>query len=277
MLKYFFALFALLILVVVSIAGFRGQFSKRPPIELFPDMDNQPKVKSQVPSKFFADGRGNRLPVAGTVPMGYAAPLQDQATGEIVEMEGPYKQITFGGTPDYFHTGKMGDRWGTGIPLEVTMAVMDRGRERYNISCKVCHGAVGLGNGMAAQLGLNAVANLQIERIRTMADGEIFNTITNGKNTMFGYGHNIQVQDRWAIIAYLRALQRAQHGSIEDVPADVLAQLQASQQQPSVTPPAENSVGPAPTDSAPANPVDSLAEPALENTLPPSATEPAQQ
>jgi len=227
MLRYFFALFALTILVVVSLAGFRGQFFKQPPIEIFPDMDHQPKVKAQVPSQFFADGRGNRLPVPGTVPVGYSTPLRDQATGEIVEMGGPYKQIAFGAMPDYFNTGKIGDRWGTGIPLEVTMEVMERGRERYNISCKVCHGAVGLGNGIASQFGLAAVANLQIERIRVMADGEIYNTITHGKNTMMGYGHNIQVEDRWAIVAYLRAMQLAQNATIDVVPPGELAALQA--------------------------------------------------
>lgn len=266
MLKYFFAIFALLVLVIVSLAGFRGQFFKDPPIELFPDMDHQPKVKAQVTSEFFADGRGNRPPVPGTVPVGYSMPLRDQATGQIVEMEGPYKQISFGGPPDYFHTGKMGDRWGTGIPLEVTMAVMDRGRERYNISCKVCHGVVGLGDGLAAQFGLNAVANLQLDRIRTMSDGEIFNTITHGKNTMMGYGHNIQVEDRWAIIAYLRALQRAQHGSVNDVPPDVLASLEAASAAEEAEI-AEEASGELPS-AAPADAADT-------DTLPPSATDSA--
>lgn len=247
MLRYFFILFALLVVVVVSMAGFRGQFFKEPPIEIFPDMDHQPKVKAQVPSKFFADGRGNRLPVPGTVPVGYSSPLRDQETGEIVKMEGPYKDIAFGALPDYYNTGKIGDRWGTGIPLEVTMEVMDRGRERYNISCKVCHGAVGLGNGITTEFGLAAVANLQLERIRVMADGEIFNTITHGKNTMMGYGHNIQVEDRWAIIAYIRALQRAQNATIEDVPSAELAALEAGAAADEVVLQAEE------TEAAPAN------------------------
>jgi len=225
MLKYFFLIFSLLVVVIVSMAGFRGQFSTRPPIEIFPDMDHQPKVNAQVPSRFFADNRAARPPVEGTVPLGYSTPLRDQQTGEITEMSGPYMQIDFGASPEYINTGKMGDRWGTGIPIEVTMAVMERGRERYNISCKVCHGAVGLGNGVATEYGLAAVANLQLERIREMADGEIFDTITHGKNTMMGYGHNIQVNDRWAIVAYMRALQRAQNATTEDVPPMELAKL----------------------------------------------------
>lgn len=227
MLKYFFLLFALTIVAIVSVAGFRGDFSKKPPIEIFPDMVRQPKVKAQTPSAFFGDDRSARPPVEGTVPMGYSTPLRDQATGEIVEMGGPYMQIHFTNAPDYYNTGKMGDQWGTGIPLEVTMDVMARGRERYNISCKVCHGAVGLGNGIAVEYGLAAVANLQLERIREMADGEIFNTITHGKNTMMGYGHNIQVEDRWAIVAYMRALQLAQNATVDDVPPAELTRLRA--------------------------------------------------
>ena len=259
MLKYFFLIFSLVIIAIVSLAGFRGQFSKKPPIELFPDMDRQPKVKAQVPSKFFGDDRGARLPVAGTVPLGYSMPLFDQQTGEIVEMEGPYKQISFSGAPDYFNTGKIGDSWGTGLPLEVTMAVMDRGRERYNISCKVCHGSVGLGNGITVEYGLAAVANLQLERIRDMADGEIFNTITNGKNTMMGYGHNIQVEDRWAIIAYLRALQKAQNATVDDVPPEQLTilqkELQAEEAAVGETPPAAAESAP---ETAPQEAGDSL-------------------
>ncbi len=227
MLKYFFVIFALVIVAIVSMAGFRGQFSKQPPIEIFPDMDRQPKVKAQVPSRFFADNRGARLPVKGTVPIGYSMPLHDEETGAIVEMGGPYKQIRFSAAPDYLNTGKIGDQWGTGMPMEVTIAVMERGQERYNISCKVCHGAAGFGNGLATEYGLAAVASFHDQRIKEMADGEIYNTITHGKNTMLGYGHNIQVPDRWAIIAYIRALQRSQSASVSDLPPGELSRLEA--------------------------------------------------
>jgi mono/diheme cytochrome c family protein len=229
MLRYFFALFALTIILIVSIAGFRGQFSQKPPIELFPDMDRQPKVKAQTPSEFFADNRSARPPVDGTVPMGYSIPIRDEA-GTIVEMQGPYKQIAFTGSPDYYNTGKMGDQWGTGLPIAIDDDVMQRGRERYNISCRVCHGAVGLGNGVAGEFGLAAIANLHQERIVEMADGEIFNTITNGKNTMMGYGHNIQVPDRWAIVAYLRALQRSRRVPADELPPAELYRLQSGEQ-----------------------------------------------
>jgi len=104
---------------------------------------------------------------------------------------------------------------------------MQRGKERYTIYCAVCHGASGGGNGIAGQYGLVAIASYHQDRLRTMADGEIFNTITHGKNTMLGYGANIPVDDRWAIVAYVRALQIAQTATIADVPADERAKLEA--------------------------------------------------
>jgi mono/diheme cytochrome c family protein len=120
----------------------------------------------------------------------------------------------------------MGDRWGTGVPIEVTPALMERGRQRFNITCAMCHGATAAGNGITKQYGLTTVVTLQDERIRKMADGEIFNTITHGKNTMMAYGPNITVADRWAIIAYLRALQRSQNAGIADVPEQYRAELE---------------------------------------------------
>jgi mono/diheme cytochrome c family protein len=106
--------------------------------------------------------------------------------------------------------------------------VMGRGQQRFGIYCAVCHGATGAGNGIAQKFGLNTVQSLLQDRIRTMADGEIFNTITHGKNTMLGYGDRIQVIDRWAIIAYLRALQKSQGGAVVgDVPPAERVKLEA--------------------------------------------------
>ena len=228
MLKYFFYTFGLVVILVVAVAGFRGQKSQKPPIEIFPDMDHQPKVKAQVPSAFFADGRGNREPVAGTVPLGYAMPLHKPIDGSTGESTSPYKQVRFSSGVSYFDTGKMDNMWGTGIPFEVTPELIARGQERYAISCKVCHGAAGDGNGIAGKYGLVAIANLHQTRIRDMADGEIFNTITHGKNTMMGYGDRIQVQDRWAIVAYMRALQLSQGGAtVNDLPPAERAKLEA--------------------------------------------------
>ena len=100
----------------------------------------------------------------------------------------------------------------------------------------MCHGPTAAGNGITKQYGLNTVVTLQDDRIRKMADGEIFNTITNGKNTMMAYGPNIMVADRWAIIAYLRALQRSQNAAIVDVPPEHRADLE----KPAENKPPEN-------------------------------------
>ena len=226
MLRGFLVIFLLSTIAVVAVLGFRGQKTTLPPSEVFPDMVRQPKVRAQAPLDLFADGRGPRLPVPGTVPFGYEMPKfgQDNEPGKDV---GPWTHPhpDFGVGTDYYDTGKMGDQWGTGIPLPVTAELMKRGEQRFNITCAMCHGATGAGNGITKQYGLATVVSLLDERIRKMSDGEIFNTITNGKNTMMPYGPNVIVPDRWAIIAYLRALQRSQNATIGDVPEDRRAEL----------------------------------------------------
>ncbi len=224
MLRYFFIGLGLFLVMLFAVAGFRGQKSGKPPIEIFPDMDHQPKVKAQVPSRFFADDRGNRLPVAGTVPLGYEMPLDGENP---FPDEGKYRMVRFSAGTDYLNTGRFGNQWGTGIPLPVTAELLQRGQERYTIFCGVCHGASGGGNGVAGQYGLVAIANLHQERLRDMADGEIYQTITHGKNTMLGYGASIPLDDRWAIVAYVRALQLAQTATINDVPVEERAKLEA--------------------------------------------------
>lgn len=235
MLRYFFVGFSLLVLLLVSMTGLRGWKSKHPPIELFPDMVRQEKYKAQTESSFYADGRSARKHVKGTVPFGYAVPQNKadskSSNGEapllqnVMDHLSPYENIQFSASPNYVATGRMGNQWGTGIPFEVTAAIMKRGRERYTINCAVCHGAVGLGNGITSKYGLNGIANLQQQRLRDMTDGEIFNTITWGKNTMMSYGSTIQVPDRWAIICYLRALQRSQNATMADLPESERAKL----------------------------------------------------
>jgi mono/diheme cytochrome c family protein len=249
MLRAFFVIFLLCTIAVIAVFGFRGQKSTQPPQEIFPDMVRQPKVRAQAPLDFFSDGRGPRLPVAGTVPIGYEMPARNASRGDAAgqkpqppgtqqEMDvGPWSHphASFSVGTDYYDTGKMGDHWGTGIPLEVTPELMERGRQRFNITCAMCHGAAAMGNGIVKQHGLATVVSLQDERIRKMADGEIFNTVTNGKNTMMAYGPNIIVPDRWAIIAYLRALQRSQNAAIADVPDNQRAQLDKPASPPPAT------------------------------------------
>ena len=223
MLRYFFIGLGLFLVGLFAVAGFRGQKSEKPPIEIFPDMDHQPKVKAQAPSEFFADGRGNRQPVPGTVPLGYEAPVSKENP---FPDEGKYRMVRYSTGTDYLNTGRFGNQWGTGIPMPVTAELMQRGQERYTIFCGVCHGASGGGNGVAGQYGLVAIASFHQDRLRDMADGEIYNTITHGKNTMLGYGSKIPVDDRWAIVAYVRALQAAQTATLADVPPEERTKLE---------------------------------------------------
>ncbi len=230
MLRGFFLIFFLLGIAMVAFLGFRGQRSTGSPIEVFPDMVRQPKVRAQAPLGFFSHNRGARVPVAGTVPIGYEMllPSTKADTGAAPVAPGAESQpaVSFSAGNDYANTGKMGSNWGTGIPLEMTPQLMARGEQRFNINCAVCHGVAALGNGITKQYGLTTVVTLQDERIRNMADGEIFDTITHGKNTMMAYGPNVTLNDRWAIIAYLRALQRSQNASPEDVPPEARIELE---------------------------------------------------
>jgi len=231
MLRGFFLIFILSGVALVAIFGFRGQHSTGSPLEVFPDMVRQPKVRAQAPSGFFADGRGSRVPINGTIPIGYDMPRPQTIASPAGAVSVPptRSHLSFSDGGDYYNSGKMGTNWGTGLPPELGLdaALMERGRERFSITCAMCHGATATGNGITKQYGLATVVTLQDDRIRKMADGEIFNTITNGKNTMMAYGSNLTVRDRWAVIAYLRALQRSQNATQADVPPDQRKTLEA--------------------------------------------------
>ena len=220
--KYFFLAFLSVVLLVLIVAGPRGRHTPGRPLELFPDMVRQSKLKPQQPSAFFADGVGPRRPVDGVVPMGFDIP-DKTAASEIAAVsagQAPEEQprLRYTEAPDYYDTGKIGDQWGTGIPIEVTPAIMARGQDRFQINCQVCHGGTGSGNGVTSKYGLNGIANYHDDKYLKMADGEIFNTITNGHNSMMGYGANLTVADRWAIITYIRSLQRSQTVKLADLP-----------------------------------------------------------
>jgi mono/diheme cytochrome c family protein len=233
-LRAFLLISLLLTIAAVAVLGFRGEKGTNEPWEIFPDMVRQVKVRAQAPLGFFADGRGPRMPVNGTVPIGYEMPNPHAGAAESHVAAG------FSVGTDYMNTGKMGNtNWGTGIPVPVTPQLLQRGRERFSITCAMCHGATATGNGITKSYGLATVVTLQDDRIRKMSDGEIFNTITNGKNTMMAYGPNIMVEDRWAIIAYLRALQRSQNATAADVPPEHRAEMD----KPAETKPPEGKPG----------------------------------
>lgn len=213
--RYFFLIYALIALIVVGIFGVRGQKFSKPPVRIFPDMDEQDKLKAQKPDAFFADGQGGRLPVAQTQPRGFN-PQGEKSIGGIPEYE-------FGGQTGYYYTGHVGDYYGIGMPEELKLTnesaaeLIRRGEERYGIYCAVCHGASGDGNGITAQYGVpvagNPNAKLNAISAETYPDGRLFEVITAGKGQMSGYGYNIPVRDRWAIIAYIHTLQAAKASS----------------------------------------------------------------
>ena len=211
MVRTFLILFVVAVVAVISMAGFRGEKFTGTPLQITPDMKHQPKVITQHASRFFQDGRADHPPVVGTIPVGYSLPGRYYQSG----VNNLAASSSFTSEPTYKDTGMMGDVYGDGIPLEVSAKLLDRGRERYEIFCSVCHDRSGSGNGVAKAFGLVTVASLMDDRIKGQADGQIFSTITNGKNTMGAYGPNIAVEDRWAIIAHIRALQASQSGKVQ--------------------------------------------------------------
>jgi mono/diheme cytochrome c family protein len=187
--------------LVVSILGFRGTKFTSPPLDVFPEwafpsMEHQPKLRPQSQSAFFADGRADRTPPAHTVARGM---LRED---------------------DHLYRGKdASGGFAAGLPggLTIDSAFLARGRDRYQIYCAPCHGQLGDGNGITKRYGMGATPTYHDPRLRSMPEGEIFNTITNGKNTMLPYADKLAPEDRWAVVAYVRALQRAQQGTTADV------------------------------------------------------------
>jgi hypothetical protein len=215
MLKPFFMTAIPLGICAVSFLGFRGQSFSDTPLQIFSDMKHQPKVITQHPSQVFSDGRADREPVQGTLPRGYSLKGRYSATNASNVGGG------FAAGNDYFNTGSQGGFYGSGFPVKVDTDLLARGENRYNIHCAVCHDLNGSGNGPTKALGLATVASLTDDRIRVQPDGQIFATITHGKNTMGAYGPNIAVKDRWAIVAYVRALQAQVSTPASEIPDNV--------------------------------------------------------
>lgn len=215
--RYILATFLLLALIVVSVAGFRGGLSRKPPLEVFPDMDRQAKLRPQSAQEFHADGLASRFHPPNTVARATPVlvgdervmPFQDHPlnTGMVVG--------TPSGATNFVELN----------PLPVTAQLLARGRERYNIHCQPCHGLAGDGKGVTTKYGMVVIANLHDPRIVRMPDGEIFNTITHGKNLMQSYASTVDPADRWAVIAYVRALQLSHLATIDEVPAAQQAAL----------------------------------------------------
>ncbi|MDQ3346854.1 MAG: cytochrome c [Acidobacteriota bacterium] len=186
----------------------RGCTSSRPPIHLNPSMDNQPKVRPQTASTFFFDGLSMREPVPGTVAIGGLKEDEAFFTGK--------------GTDGQFVATIPGPVPGTG-PETDDAARIERGRQRYVIYCQPCHDARGDGKGILFQRGSVPTASFHQDTIRTYPDGQIFDVITNGKGLMAGYRWPIPPADRWAIVAYVRELQRKRPATGPGTPASAAA------------------------------------------------------
>lgn len=170
------------------------------------DMHDQPRYESYETSELFENASASRLPPEGTVARGH---LKNDAL---------------------LYTGKVGGEFSAVFPYKVTRDILTRGQERYNIFCSPCHDRVGNGNGIIVQRGMKKPPSFHIVRLREAEPGYFFDVITNGYSAMYSYASRIPVKDRWAIIAYIRALQLSQSASYEDVSKEDLAQLEGETQ-----------------------------------------------
>jgi len=164
------------------------------------DMHDAPSYDPLQATTFFPDGRASRTPVANTV-----------ARGQLRE-------------DVHLYQGRVDGQLAATFPMPVTAQVMARGQERFNVFCAPCHGKTGAGNGMVVQRGFRAPPSFQEERLRNAPAGYFFDVMTNGFGAMQDYSAQVPPQDRWAIAAYIRALQLT-NARVEDVPADRRAEL----------------------------------------------------
>lgn len=184
---------ALLLVCLLGLGGCRSTF-EHPPVQVIPDMDSQAKVKANAESRFFRDGNGNRVAVPGTVSRSaqpyayYGAP--ERAIAELRN------------------------------PVAPTREVLDRGRNRFETFCAVCHGLDGRGNGVVVEHGYPQPPSLHSKKINEYPDAMIFHIISNGQNAMPSYAPQITPEDRWATVMYLRALLRSRAAKPEDLPME---------------------------------------------------------
>ncbi|MDQ6788202.1 MAG: cytochrome c [Acidobacteriota bacterium] len=165
-------------------------------------MASQPSARPLEPSSFFADKQSARQPVAGTIPSGFTE------TGERVAAEESF------------------DKNSNQLPFPLTEEVLQRGRERFEINCAVCHGKTGDGNGMIVKRGFSPPPTFLSEHLRNHPLGHFYDVITNGYGGMGAYAAQVEPRDRWAIAAYIRALQISQNATVQDVPAEKLGDLE---------------------------------------------------
>jgi mono/diheme cytochrome c family protein len=172
------------------------------------DMHDQPKYKPYRASDFFGDGRSARPLPEGTV-----------ARGRLKE-------------DVHLHTGRVNGQLADTFPFAITEASLARGRERYGIYCTPCHGLAGYGDGMVVARGYRKASSFHVDRLRAEPPGYFYDVIANGFGAMPSYAAQIPVDDRWAIVAYVRALQLSQHATLQDVPPEKRGELGAPAASP---------------------------------------------
>ena len=177
------------------------------------DMQDQPKMKPYRSTSFFGDGLSMRQPVEGTIPRGYLRSDSVLFTGKKEKSA----QSTPSPSPASGNQNAYADDTDT-FPFPITEETMQRGRERFGIFCSACHGLSGHGDGMIVRRGYRQAANFHDDRLRQAPVGHFFDVITNGWGAMPSYAPQVPVQDRWAIIAYIRALQAAEPQETQKAP-----------------------------------------------------------
>ena len=171
------------------------------------DMHDAPRYEPLEASAFFDNGGSARTLVANTVPRGY---LRED---------------------EFLYTGRVSGQFANMFPMAVTADVMARGQERYNVFCSPCHGRTGVGNGMIVQRGFRRPPSYGEQRLRDAPAGYFFDVMTNGFGAMQDYAAQVPVADRWAIVAYIRALQLSMNATVADVPADRRSDLDRPAQE----------------------------------------------
>ena len=197
-----FFMITTLVLIVALVGCTRQRPSEKEPIHLNPNMDHQPRYETQAESNYFEDGSAMRPPIEGTV-----------ARGQL------HDDIELYTARD--HRGELIKH----NPLPITMELLLRGEERYNIYCSPCHSKVGDGKGILVTKGYLPPPAYDDPRLLAMPDGYFFDVMTNGIRNMPSYAAQIPVKDRWAIVSYVRALQRAKTATIKDIPAEMRDQV----------------------------------------------------
>jgi mono/diheme cytochrome c family protein len=180
------------------------------------DMHDAPSYDPLQQTNFFSNGAASRPLVANTVARGQLR------------------------ADEHLFTGKVNGQVATEFPMPVTEAVLNRGQERFNVYCSPCHGRTGEGNGMVVQRGFRPPPSYHDERLRNVPVGYFFDVMTNGFGAMQDYSAQVTVPDRWAIAAYIRALQLSRHATVDDVPADRRGDLDRPTETPAPAPAQEN-------------------------------------